>query len=350
MVSGRPPHVLSVLVATCSTADDRKTLAAVEALGRAGHEVAVGGDRFLGGPFRSPHCARRVRYPDPTRGFPAYCGGLLEAIRGAGIDVLLPLDDYSTFASSSHRRDFEAHTRLAVPDRAALERAHDKRSAHEVAQRIGVETPESRFPASLEEALEDASALRFPCIMKPTRGAGGIGVRILESADGLRSAWAEIPPPEGGSEEHDPVYDDRRPFLQELVPGEVHDVCTLFVRGQPRAAMTQCRIRMWPPTGGIGLENETTDDPDLRQRAIRLLAELGWHGPASVEFKVDARDGRPLLLDINARFWGTLGLAIRAGIDFPSLTCRVAVEGDVEPVVDYEVGVRMRWRPPRRRG
>jgi predicted ATP-grasp superfamily ATP-dependent carboligase len=112
--------------------------------------------------------------------------------------------------------------------------------------------------------------------------------------------------------------------------------------------MTQRRIRMRPRQGGIGLENETTDEPGLREAAIALLAELGWHGPASVEFKVDARDGRPRLLDINGRFWGTLGLAIRAGIDFPGLACRVAVEGDVDPVDDYAIGVRMRWPRPRR--
>jgi predicted ATP-grasp superfamily ATP-dependent carboligase len=290
-----------------------------------------------------------MRYPDPIRGFAAYCDGLLEAVRGAGMDVLLPLDDYSTFACARRRGDLESLVRLAVPDRAALDRAHDKRFAHALARRVGVATPQSRFPTSLAEALEDASALGFPCILKPARGAGGAGVRIVKSADELRSTWKGIARSTGSGGERDPVYDNRRLVLQELVPGEVHDVCTLFVRGRPRVAMTQRRIRMWPRQGGIGLENETTDEPGLREAAIALLADLGWHGPASVEFKVDARDGRPRLLDINGRFWGTLGLAIRAGIDFPALACRIAVEGDVDPVDDYAVGVRMRWPRPRPR-
>ena len=36
-----------------------------------------------------------------------------------------------------------------------------------------------------------------------------------------------------------------------------------------------------------------------------------------VEFKHDERDGVPKLMEINGRFWGSLQLAIDAGVDFP---------------------------------
>ncbi len=62
-----------------------------------------------------------------------------------------------------------------------------------------------------------------------------------------------------------------------------------------------------------------------------------------VEFKHDARDGTPKLLEINGRFWGSLQLAVDAGIDFPYLLYRLAVDGDVEPAFSYETGVRLRW-------
>jgi predicted ATP-grasp superfamily ATP-dependent carboligase len=62
-----------------------------------------------------------------------------------------------------------------------------------------------------------------------------------------------------------------------------------------------------------------------------------------VEFKHDARDGVSKLLEINGRFWGSLQLAIDAGVDFPYLLYRLAVEGDVAPTRGYEVGTRLRW-------
>ena len=62
-----------------------------------------------------------------------------------------------------------------------------------------------------------------------------------------------------------------------------------------------------------------------------------------VEFKRDARDGVSKLLEINGRFWGSLQLSVDAGVDFPHLLYRLAIEGDVEPVSTYATGVRLRW-------
>jgi predicted ATP-grasp superfamily ATP-dependent carboligase len=44
-----------------------------------------------------------------------------------------------------------------------------------------------------------------------------------------------------------------------------------------------------------------------------------------VEFKLDTRDGRPKLLDINTRSWGYHALGRRAGVDFSSLVFRHAL-------------------------
>ena len=58
-------------------------------------------------------------------------------------------------------------------------------------------------------------------------------------------------------------------------------------------------------------------NPEEKQRLKQeLLDELNWHGVAMVEFKV-TEDGTPYLMEINTRFWGSLQLAIDAGVDFP---------------------------------
>jgi predicted ATP-grasp superfamily ATP-dependent carboligase len=103
---------------------------------------------------------------------------------------------------------------------------------------------------------------------------------------------------------------------------------------------------MYPSSGGPGIYNETTNNPAVREQAVELLRHLGWHGPAMVEFKVDSRDGTPRLMEINGRYWGTLDLAIRAGIDFPYLACRLAMDGDVDPIHNYRVGLKYRWPIP----
>ncbi len=50
-----------------------------------------------------------------------------------------------------------------------------------------------------------------------------------------------------------------------------------------------------------------------------------------VEFKVDDRDGRARLLEINGRFWGSLPLAVHAGADFPAAYYRLACGEPFQP-------------------
>ncbi len=62
-----------------------------------------------------------------------------------------------------------------------------------------------------------------------------------------------------------------------------------------------------------------------------------------VEFKLDARDGIPKLMEINGRFWNSLPLAIAAGVDFPFLLYTLGTKGKVPECFEYRVGVKNRW-------
>ena len=49
------------------------------------------------------------------------------------------------------------------------------------------------------------------------------------------------------------------------------------------------------------------------------------------------------MLEVNPRFWGSVGLAVQSGVDFPYLLFRMATEGDIEPVLQYRTGVVVKW-------
>ena len=48
-------------------------------------------------------------------------------------------------------------------------------------------------------------------------------------------------------------------------------------------------------------------------------------------------------MEINLRFWGSINQAIVSGVNFPYLLYRMAVDGDVEPVLKYKKGVKTRF-------
>ena len=52
------------------------------------------------------------------------------------------------------------------------------------------------------------------------------------------------------------------------------------------------------------------------------------------------RDGKPKLIEVNPRFWGSLQAAIVAGVDFPYLLYRLVIEGDIKPKLRYRIGCK----------
>src|SRR5205814_8588436 len=62
-----------------------------------------------------------------------------------------------------------------------------------------------------------------------------------------------------------------------------------------------------------------------------------------IECKREAETGRQVVMEANGRFWGSLQLAIDAGVDFPALLVRCAAGERVPEIRDYRLGVRSRW-------
>ena len=63
----------------------------------------------------------------------------------------------------------------------------------------------------------------------------------------------------------------------------------------------------------------------------KILDELKWEGVAMVEFKKDNSTGMYNLMEINAKFWGSLDLALVCGADFPGLMIDSALGKEIVP-------------------
>jgi predicted ATP-grasp superfamily ATP-dependent carboligase len=165
-------------------------------------------------------------------------------------------------------------------------------------------------------------------------GSGWIstGVRYAVDASDLERILRSLP------RETYPV------LLQERIPGPGVGLFACFDDGHPTALFAHRRLREKPPSGGVSVLCESSQlDPAAVEYSQLLLSELGWRGVAMVEFKRDDRDGQLRLMEINGRFWGSLELAIAAGVDFPSLALDVATGVRRSPQSAYRIGLRTRW-------
>jgi len=74
----------------------------------------------------------------------------------------------------------------------------------------------------------------------------------------------------------------------------------------------------------------------------RLLADLGWIGLMQLQFLVPS-DGRPRLVDFNGRLYGSLALAVGAGVNLPALWAATATGRAPAAAAAAAIGVRYQW-------
>ena len=135
------------------------------------------------------------------------------------------------------------------------------------------------------------------------------------------------------------------PFLiQKRVEGPGVGIFLLMQNGDVLARFAHKRIREKPPSGGVSVLCESIDLPEGAYRdAVRILKRFDWTGVAMVEFKIDREENVARLMEVNARFWGSLELAIISGVDFPHLLFRMAMGEKIDLIQGYKVGVKSRW-------
>jgi len=313
----------------------KNALAAVRSLGREGVIVyTCGRDSKKRVAATSKYSSGWNIYTPPSVSLEAFVSDIEEIIVDKRIDLVLPIGVDTTIPVSYYKDRLSAHALIPVADYKILELAHDKQKSIEAAKKAGVPVPETVIISGRGHSQYSGP---FPAVVKARKGAAGTGIRYAKSTEDLEKIFLEF---EG--KRSDVILDFETPLIQEYIPGEIRDVCVLINEGQPRAAVAQRRRIMFPPSGGVGIVNETIEEPDIIDMALRLLKKMNWHGVAQVEFKVD-REGIPRLMEVNPKFWGTLELSIAAGVNFPYLLYKMAKDGDVEPCFRYVKDLQIWW-------
>jgi carbamoyl-phosphate synthase large subunit len=105
-------------------------------------------------------------------------------------------------------------------------------------------------------------------------------------------------------------------LVQEHLPGPEYSLDTLArADGQVVAVVPRERLKV---DSGIAVTGRTLHDEALESYARDVATLIGLTTVANVQVK-GAADGEPALLEVNARFPGTMPLTIGAGVDMPRL-------------------------------
>jgi len=283
--------------------------------------------------FVSRYSSSHFVYPSPYKTPQDFIECLQRKILELKSNVLIPTYE-ETFLISKYKHKFESEIRFVLPNYDQILIAHNKDKWSPLAAKCGVPTPKTYAAHELIENSDLRNKINFPVLIKPKQGGGGWAIQEFKSKEDLEK-YIEGNDNQGLSWE--------RFFIQEKIDGETICVAMLFNKGKCRAKISYRQLRNFPTNTGQATLRISQSEPEAEEYLNKMLETMNWHGVCQADFVKDKYTGRPYLIDINPRLWGALAQGIEAGVDFPYLLYKIAMDGDVNPVMGFKEGIVTRW-------
>lgn len=287
---------------------------------------------------------------------------VIDILRKEGVDAILPTMGGQTglnlILALSNIPGALDSVRIIGANLKAIHLAEDRRAFREVVAVLGMDTPKSAIIRSIEECQEFAKECGYPFILRPSFTLGGTGQSFVYSSGELlektRMALQESPIGEA--------------LMEESVLGWKEYELEVM-RDRQDNAIIVCSIENLDPMGvhtGDSLTvapAQTLTDREyqsMRTDALRLVRRVGVEtGGCNVQFAVDPKSGRRIVIEMNPRVSRSSALASKAtgfpiayvatklalGYTLPEIqnTITQNTKACFEPPIDYVAVKIPRW-------
>jgi len=272
----------------------------------------------------SRHC-RLYKFRATGADHGARLNAVTEMMKRVHVDVILPVSEEGVLFAAAERESLSKLAALPpIPDLESLKTARNKWLLNQFAGQHDLPVPEAAL-VTFDSAFEGRiSALEYPVLLKPTALTDGQGIRYFDTPAGL---WRFLKSQEGA------LFKDRY-LVQTYVPGYDLGLSVLCRDGEILAFTIQRGI-MAHRFGSLTAMEFVRQD-DVLELGQKLVTALRWNGVAHIDFRRDSRDGQPKIIELNARYWGSLLGSLVAGVNFPYLAC-LAAQGVSFPMPRYQL-------------
>ena len=312
---------------------ERSALAAVRCLSASGLAVtAVGTARDAPGLWSLSPDARRLA-PDPRRDAEGFIRRLEQILSRTRHDLLLPGTDASLLTVSLHRDRLAPYVNLGLPSQEIVERSLDRARLSLEAARAGLAPPEEQTCGTADEAIRAAGKFGYPVLVKPLH-------TVLVSSGAARRRSAVL------AHDGEAVEAAAREFesciVQRRVGGSMVSFAGVVTQDGLVAFVVARYERTWPPEGGnVSFARTISSPPGLDQSVRSLVDGLGWRGMFELEL-IERPNRAVAAIDFNPRPYGSLSLAVAAGVPLPTLWAYWLLGRPVAPA-RARIGVPYRW-------
>ena len=220
----------------------------------------------------------------------------------------------------------------------AIHRAEDRSAFKQTMLEAGLEVPRAGVARTLEDALAVAEGIGYPLIVRPSFTLGGGGSGFAADRDELIVLAAR-------SLEISPVHEI---LIEESIAGWKEFELEVMRDGDDNGVIV-CSIENVDPMG-VHTGDSITVAPvqtlsdreyqDMRDEALAVLRAIGVEtGGSNVQFAVDPRSGRRVLIEMNPRVSRSSALASKAtGFPIAKIAALLAVGYRLDEIVNDITG------------
>ncbi len=300
--------------------DTRSFLAVIRSLGRKGLEVHVAWCPLKSAALKSRYIRSRHQLPEYRSDDDSWLKALNALIRDERFELILPCTDGTILPLQMHRRQIENESRIQLLPDDVYRVCSSKAETYLLAQELGIPLPRQATICSMKDASNAAREFGFPLILKPQTSSSIVNPLV-------RQVVRRIDLPEDLTTCAEIMLGDGNILVQQNFEGTGVGVEVLCKDGTLLTAFQHERVHEPLAGGGSSYRKSVALHPGMLDVTKRLMGALHYTGIAMVEWKHNQETGAWVLIEINARFWGSLPLSVAAGLDFPYYLYQMMCQG-----------------------
>lgn len=239
---------------------------------------------------------------------------LEDIIKVNSYDLVIPCDERSIYPLKELSYKTSINTLFSLPNNSMLDVLFDKNSTKELCLDIGIPTAKHRYgKLSRDSYIDLFKFFNGKFVLKPTHS---FSKEVLNK----RNQVVIIENESDYSQFFEKNNNDNNEYLvEEFFEGYGVGVSIHAVNGEITHVFSHKRVHE-PQRGGGSSYRQSIETPDvLLDACSKICKKTDYTGVGMFEFKFNDQTQAWILIEVNARFWGSLPLAVYAGVNFPRI-------------------------------
>ena len=301
--------------------DSRSFLSVTRSLGQKGIIVHVTSNKKTSPSICSRYINKIIFLPDYSCDNDKWKFELIELLKIENYTLIIPCDDLSIIYLEAHKKDIARYAKLYLLDTNIYNIVNNKHRTYKLASSLNINVPKSILIKDNDNIENIHKQFSFPLILKPISSFDikSINRHEVNIVDDLATLQSQLKL----------MLNHTQVQVQSFFEGIGVAVSLLAQNGKVIVASQHKRLHEPFTGGGSSYRMSMLIDQELFEAAEKIISKLNYTGVAMVEFRYNIKTKEWVLLEINGRFWGSLPLAISAGIDYPYFLFLLIVGGEI---------------------